>query len=273
MKQQEAGDGFDVRSLAVTYRESHVLSEHTHPWGQLVYARSGLLNVETEQQIWFVPPTRAVWIPPLVAHRLTFRTEVSLRTLYIAVERAGSLQPAVVTLEVSPLLSQLILHIQQLGMLNPRIPAHDHLASVLVDLISSAPSIDIALPQPKDARAGRLATYMRLHPADRRSLDTLAKAFGASLRTMQRYFAAETGMSVDAWRQKARLIHSVAALSAGVSVTEAAFDCGYEGSSAYVAAFRRHFGVTPGKFEIGSAGVRNPAGDAHGRQPGRGESR
>jgi AraC-like DNA-binding protein len=43
-------------------------------------------------------------------------------------------------------------------------------------------------------------------------------------------------------------VHSAAALATGASVTEAALECGYESASAYIAAFRRHFDVTPGEF-------------------------
>jgi AraC-like DNA-binding protein len=56
-------------------------------------------------------------------------------------------------------------------------------------------------------------------------------------------------MTIDAWRQKARLVHSAAALAEGARVSEAALDCGYQSPSAYIAAFRRQFGVTPGQFE------------------------
>ena len=58
-------------------------------------------------------------------------------------------------------------------------------------------------------------------------------------------------MPLDTWRQKARLIHSVATLSAGGTVSQAALDSGYEGTSAFVAAFKKQFGVTPGRFETG----------------------
>jgi AraC-like DNA-binding protein len=66
---------------------------------------------------------------------------------------------------------------------------------------------------------------------------------------LQRFFSEETGMTIEAWRQKARLVHSAAALSEGASVTDAALDCGYDSTSAYIAAFRKQFGVTPGRFE------------------------
>ena len=248
----EPGDGFDVRALSVTYREGHNLQAHTHPWAQLIYARKGLLDVEADGRIWFVPPTRAVWIPAGMAHRIAFKGEVAMRTLYVSPTRGTGIPPRIATLEVLPLLSQLIQHIQTLQMLDPTIQEHDHLAAVLVDLIRAAPPVDMALPLPDDERAYRLATFLRDHPSDRRNLDALAREFGASLRTMQRRFGESTGMPLDTWRQKARLIHSVAILATGGSVSDAAIASGYEGTSAFVAAFRKQFGVTPGRFETGA---------------------
>ncbi len=39
------GDGFDIRSLAVAYRDGFTVGEHNHPWGQLIYAISGVMRV------------------------------------------------------------------------------------------------------------------------------------------------------------------------------------------------------------------------------------
>ena len=71
---------------------------------------------------------------------------------------------------------------------------------------------------------------------------------GASLRTLQRIFPRETGLTIETWRQKARLLHAIGGLSSGATVTETAFDCGYQSVAAFIAAFSRQFGVTPGRY-------------------------
>jgi AraC-like DNA-binding protein len=243
-----AGDGFDVRSLAVTYRDGHVLEAHSHPWAQLVHARSGLLDVTAEGRLWFTPPTRAVWIPAGVEHEIRVRGEAALRTLYVSPERASAVARGVESLVVGPLLGELVLHVVSIGMLDPKRPEHDRLAGVLMDLVVAARGIDLVLPLPRDARARRLAERLRTEPGSRTSLDALAGSAGASLRTLQRCFAGETGMTIEAWRQKARLVHSAVALGAGASVTDAALGSGYDSPSAYIAAFRRQFGTTPGRM-------------------------
>src|SRR6202042_3089873 len=78
-------------------------------------------------------------------------------------------------------------------------------------------------------------------------LAELARGAGASLRTLQRLFPTETGLTLEAWRQKARLITAVAMLSGGAPVAVTAADCGYDSPSAFINAFRRQFGVTPGR--------------------------
>jgi AraC-like DNA-binding protein len=245
------GDGFDVRALAQTFRDGHVIRPHAHPWGQLTYARSGVMQVVTDGRVWFVPPTRAIWIPPRATHEIGIRGEVAFRTLYIAPERAGSVLRAVEALRVNTLLQELIVHIATIGMLDPRRADHDRLAGVLLDLIAQARGDDLWLPLPTDPRALRLAERLREQPAEKADLESLASNMGASLRTLQRTFMQETGLTIEQWRQKARLVHSSAELASGASVTAAAIGCGYDSTSAYIAAFRAQFGVTPGRFARG----------------------
>jgi AraC-like DNA-binding protein len=61
-------------------------------------------------------------------------------------------------------------------------------------------------------------------------------------------FRSETGLSFGAWRQRARLIRALQLLADDVSVTQTAIAVGYESTSAFVAAFRRTIGTTPGRY-------------------------
>jgi AraC-like DNA-binding protein len=237
---------FDVRSLSLTYRTGHRIPAHAHDWHQLVHARSGVMRVTVEDRVWLVPPTRAIWVLAGVVHQFMVRGEVTFRTLYLAPDAAVA--KGLTGLEVAPLLTELVDHIAQVGMLDRRVAAHVHLKAVLIDLLDAARTNDLSLPMPQDARARRLADRLQADPSDKTDLHRLAADAGASLRTLQRRFARETGMSLDAWRQKARLIASTVALAAGASVTEAAFGSGYSSPSAFIAAFGRVFDTTPGRF-------------------------
>jgi AraC-like DNA-binding protein len=242
------GDGFDVRSLAMTLRPGAHLGNHRHPWAQLVFARSGVMRVSTATETWLTPATKAIWLPAHVEHRIDIQGDVAMRTLYIAPERAAILPGAPATLEVQPLLRELILHIVQLGMLSPDRPEQNRIAGVLVDLLGQARREDMRLPLPTDARALTAALRLQDSPGEADSLTRLASESGASLRTLQRLFPRETGLTLEAWRQKARLIHAIGRLASGESVTATAFDSGYENVGAFIAAFARQFGMTPGRY-------------------------
>ncbi len=65
-----------------------------------------------------------------------------------------------------------------------------------------------------------------------------------------RLFPRATGLSFRNWRQRMRLLSSLALLEAGENVTEAALGCGYESTHAYIAAFKQVFGPTPGELKL-----------------------
>jgi AraC-like DNA-binding protein len=98
---------------------------------------------------------------------------------------------------------------------------------------------------PADKRAVSVAERLQQNPADDADLNALAKHAGASGRTLQRLFRAETGLNLGEWRRRLRLLHAVTVLDTGCSVTEAGFEAGYQSTSAFVAAFRTVFGFTP----------------------------
>jgi len=239
---------FDVRTLSVTYSDGFHVGRHRHEWAQLIYARSGLMRVKSGGCVWLVPPTRAIWIPAGTDHEFRAKGIVAFRTVYVSPSREALVERSIGAFEVSPLLAELILHILTLNILDPNIPKHDRLAGVLVDLINGALPIDLMLPLPSDPRAIRLAEQFQERPEDSSDLPSLARLVGASVRTLQRCFVAETGLTIAAWRQKARLVASTVLLARGSNVTNAAFDCGYESPSAFIEAFKRQFGMTPRQF-------------------------
>ena len=242
------GDGYWVRSSAITHYEAVEPVRHSHPWGQLAFCNSGVMGVISDAAAWLSPPTRAIWLPAGLPHAITSQGGIATRFLYLAPELAAPLPPAPRVIGVAPLLRELILHILTRRMLHPDRPEEARQALLLIDLILEAPSQDLALPLPADRRARALADRVQANPAETASLAELARHAGASLRTLQRIFPLETGLSLEAWRQKARLLSGVAALSGGAPVAVTATDCGYATPSAFIAAFRRQFGVTPGRY-------------------------
>jgi AraC-like DNA-binding protein len=119
---------------------------------------------------------------------------------------------------------------------------------VLLDEMHAASRAPLQLPLPQDARLLNIARALLNDPASLRSQRDWAVWAGLSPRTLSRRFLQETGISFALWRQQARVLRSLEGLSRGEAVGEVADACGYDNVSAYIAAFRRRFGVTPGAY-------------------------
>lgn len=74
---------------------------------------------------------------------------------------------------------------------------------------------------------------------------------GASARTLARAFAAETGLTFQQWRTHARLRAALPMLAHNAPLESVAHRVGYRSASAFVAAFRREVGATPGDYFAG----------------------
>jgi mannose-6-phosphate isomerase-like protein (cupin superfamily) len=59
-----------VVAIGTDYSHGHLLPFHTHRRAQLLYGATGVMQVRTHDGNWVVPPQRAVWIPPGVAHEV-----------------------------------------------------------------------------------------------------------------------------------------------------------------------------------------------------------
>ncbi len=241
-----------VRTYPVRFTADYASAPHGHDWHQLSYASAGVLRVATADSAWIVPPHRAVWIPAGVEHREEMRGQGTMRSLYFATGIARTLPASCSVLNVPPLLRELILEASTHGVLDAAVPAQKRLAQVIVDRIALLePAPAQKLPMPRDPRALSIALRLQKNPANDEDLERLARRAGASKRTAQRLFTAETGLSFAQWRQRMRLLCAVERLGAGRSVTDAALDVGYSSVSAFVSAFGQEFGVTPGQFAKG----------------------
>lgn len=219
---------------------------HEHVRAQLLYACQGVMSIVTSDGSYVIPPQRALWIPAGMRHRVTFRSDVSLRTLYVAKPDIGSSNSRVI--EVSPLLRALILEamlIPQEYDLNGR---DGRIMQLILDSIELMPTAPLSVPMPSDSRLLHICQLIFQDPAREEDLDDWARTACMSRRTLTRRFREETGMSLASWKQYVRLIEGVARLAAGQPVSTVAYEVGYDSPSAFTVAFHRVFGTSPSRY-------------------------
>jgi AraC-like DNA-binding protein len=242
-----------IRTLAVGYSGGYTIPTHSHDWSQLIYASTGVMTVHTAAGSWVVPPERGVWVPAGIAHSIEMSGQVSMRSLYFAPGFGrGRLPRTCSVLNVSGLMRELILHATTLRSLDRKITAQARLIGVILDQIKALPEMPLDLAMPRDGRALRVAEMLRANPGSSGSLDRIARAAGASKRTIERRFRSETGMGLGRWRQQLRLLHALRLLAGGEPVTAVALDAGYQSTSAFISMFKKALGSTPLRYRSGS---------------------
>lgn len=237
-----------VVGLAVRY-ESGPISAHIHARAQIMFAVEGSMTVLTDDGSWVLPTSRALWLPPGVKHALKVRRAVELRTVYLETTIDWiAFSAKVAVLRVSPLLREMLVAVTDLPWdFEPESPS-ERFARAFCDRLQFGEQEPVHLPAPRDHRAKRLAEIYYADPSERRALSELVAECGASMRTLERLFLVETGMSIGAWIRQLRLMFALEKLADGASVSDAAHHVGFETPSSFVAAFKRNFGETPGRY-------------------------
>ncbi|MBZ5602216.1 MAG: AraC family transcriptional regulator, partial [Acidobacteriia bacterium] len=191
-KSRQRDDGIRIRTFAVTLGSGTIIPPHSDAWDQLIYASRGVMSVHTDTGSWVVPCHRAVWVPARMHYSVEMSGTVSMRTLYISAGLSKALpRTTCCTVNVSPLLRELILHAVKLAPLYRQIPEQRHLISVILDQLQASPTIPLQLTTPTDPRAARIAALLRENPGDDRPLEKIAKHAGASPRSIERLFRQE----------------------------------------------------------------------------------
>lgn len=230
----------------------HSVRAHSHPRGQLLWAMRGVLRVTIDSGIWLVPPSHTVWIPGGLEHQITVESRAELLNIYvdpsIRVRPDSQPRPGCAVLLLSPLAREMI---RRLGESDTSAPFDDRLlrfCRVLLDELETLSEAPLNLPGGRDERLCRVTRHLLSQPDTSSQLAELGQIAGASPRTLERLFKAETGLTFRQWRSKLRLLSAIEALNRGESSTAIAYSLGYSSPSAFIAAFREAFGTTPQRF-------------------------
>jgi len=237
----------EILTFARDYGPGDAIPPHHHSRDQLAYASHGVMTVQTRAGTWVAPAHRAVWIPAGADHLIVMSGHVAMRALYFTPGMA-ELPSHCCVFGVTDLLRPLIEHACRYPTLTCAVPTEDRLIRFLIDQLKTVPMPRLDLPSPTDARARRIAAALSADPADPRPLQQICREAGTSRRTAERLFLRETGLTVGKWRHQQRLMHALRRLAEGAKVIEAAFEAGYNSPSAFTAAFKMTFGITPAQY-------------------------
>jgi AraC-like DNA-binding protein len=231
-----------VQSQKLTHQRKHQTHWHQHDTGQLFCIRRGMMIVQTEQAQWALTPATIGWFPPQLQHCAWTVGDVEGESLQVR----GMVLPAAGVWPADPFLMLLMARLAKCDAAD--LMPQQHLLAVMIDELKRMSPAPLQLILPQDRRARQVAEALLEKPHSTQPQAELANRYGLSVRTLSRLFRAGTGLSFSQWRQQARVLAAMALLLGGKTVSETATQCGYENVSAFIAAFKMRFGITPGQF-------------------------
>jgi AraC-like DNA-binding protein len=236
-----------VQPLARTYPRGLYVEPHEHVWGQVLYAMSGVMWVETPHEALVVPPHRAVWLPPGVVHGIRVVSDLEMRNIYLRPAIAATLENTVQVIEVGRLLRELILNLVEQGSDQQGQDYYEALVGLALLELQRAKR---TLPDDSDRRLINLCQAVMSAPSLDVSFEQHAENAGASVRTLARLFQNALGMGFAEWRRQVQLAIAAAELIQGVPVSAIARELGYSPSS-FSDMFRRELGMSPSQYPVG----------------------
>ena len=155
---------------------------------------------------------------------------------------------------MSPLLRELIRAFGTLPVDYDEQGADGRLAAVILDQLRAAPELGYSLPWPDDVRLRGICEALYEQPDLSLQLAQWSEQLHIS-EDPDPPVPARHRPQLRAWRQRLRLLSALPLLERGQPVTDVALACGYDSTSAFIAAFGQQFGYA------GCAGVAAPVSE------------
>ena len=241
-----------IVALPTEYPDGYHVPDHSHSRGQLLYAPTGVVLVQTQLGRWMVPPDHAMWIPAGVRHSVDMLGTISMRSIYVSPDAIDGLPGKVRVVGVTDLMRSLIAEAVLLPVDAPLEGRAGLLLRLLLHEIPNLPEMPLGLPFPTDAKLVALCRRFVAAPSPHATIDEWADMAGMSRRSFTRLFHRQTGLSLSTWRQQACLFAALPRLAEGEPITRVAFDLGYDSVPAFTTMFKRMLGTSPRSYMRGS---------------------
>ncbi|WP_440312631.1 AraC family transcriptional regulator [Leucobacter chromiireducens] len=229
--------------------ERPISPPHTHPEAMLAWCYRGTVWVYLEGAMWQLGPGQGIWIPPHTPHTARHERDATGCYTYVPDNALGEPITEVSRVAVPRAVQEMLLHLASNDM-NPDLRIR--IQQALIDMLQ-LPAEHVAeevgeVPVPADERVRGLVEAVLAEPGDRRTARELFAQHGLHERTVLRVFTSDIGMSFGQWRTGVRMTAAARRIVAGDPVGLAGQQCGYDSTSAFSAAFKGRFGVTPRQY-------------------------
>lgn len=238
------------------WKTEHHFPFHKHHKGQLTYVEGGVAFLYTRDKTYFLPARHYMWVPAGVEHYFQHRYPANyVRTIYFFTDEDDDLDPFYKQTGIYPvsnLLLEMILYTTKWD--KDVLPGSNGyrfvkaIKNILPD-ISSTP-LPINLPTTQHPRMKPVLKYIQENLAEPLTLESIGTEFNYSERTLTRMFRSTMDISFFQYLKLARMIRAMGyLLETEKSISEIAWDTGYNSVSAFSNTFYKLVGKRPSDFQ------------------------
>lgn len=243
------------------WKTEHHFPFHKHNKGQLTYVEGGVAFLYTRDKTYFLPARHYMWVPAGVEHYFAHRYPANyVRTIYFFRDEDDEQEPFYRQTGIYPvnnLLLEMILYTTKWD--KDVLPGSNGyrfvkaIKKILPD-ISTSP-LPINLPTTDNKRLQPVLRYINENLAELLTLETIGSEFNISERTLTRLFRATMDISFFQYLKLARMIRAMGyLLETEKTISEIAWDTGYNSVSAFSNTFYKLVGKRPSDFQLRETG-------------------
>ncbi|WP_281234017.1 AraC family transcriptional regulator [Flavobacterium gelatinilyticum] len=244
----------DIQAEAYIWSEEnwkHDDYEHSHERHQLTYVEEGYQYFHIGKKIYLVPQYHVIWIPSKITHQITSDArEVNLRLILFKSAPDEDFYNDVHVFAAPAVLKEML---QYASRWNKVVTENTSQMSFLKAMLNNLPyfcdeNSSLQIPVPYDARLMPVCSFIRLHYQQNLNPEELAERALMSVRSLQRIFKNETGLTLQKYAQLIRILKSIELIDSGqYTLSQIAVMIGYKSLAAFTSSY---FAITKTKPKL-----------------------
>lgn len=240
----------NIGAMPKEFSKGFYNAPHQHERAQLVYGISGIMEIHVENRVWILSPKTALFIPNGIVHSMQAITDISLRTLFIKPEIANDINSyQVKLLRVGNFLKELIERSTFIPINYLENSINGKIMDIIVHELKMAEEIIYSIPTPTHQKLIEIETLiMSNYLLLTEKVEYWAELFFMSSKTLNRLIFKDLGITFNVWRQYLCVKISLIQMSESKSLTNIAYDLGYQSPSNFFRMFKNITGQNPGAF-------------------------
>lgn len=219
----------------------HEEYKHSHQRYQLTFVEEGYQYFYIGKKIYLAPQNHVIWIPSGLAHRAASEAKtVNLMLVLFKLVPEADFYEQVHVFPAPAVLKEMLLYASKWNKLTKE---DEEQTLFLKAMLKSLPYFcnennALQIPVPADNRLIPVCNYINANYQYNFDSDELADIAKMSVRSLQRIFKNETGITLQKYMQLIRILKSIELIDTKqYTLSQIAFKIGYKSLSAFTASY------------------------------------